>query len=811
MLLLSLIIAVATITGLSLFTSRIENTIRSEASHLLAADAQVRGSQTISNAWVDKATNEGLRHALSTSFRAMAFSEGGMQLSSIKAVDSQYPLKGELQISDQPYALGFTTNKGPQPGEAWLSSQLFSLLDLKIGDGVDIGEANFTVTQVLVSEPDNAQSAFNVAPRILIHIDDVARTQAVQTGSRIRYTLMLAGDDAKIEAYKNWITPELGNHFRWVSAEESNRGVGSALQKAKQFIYLSGSFSVLLASVAIALAARRYALKHAKQVGVLKTLGLAPNKILKLFILQLSYVGLLGISVGCLMGWFMQHILALLLQQLLPNLSAPSPSSYFLGFITGLIALAGFATPPIARLRNVSPLVVLRNIKGHAIDRPALSISIGLLAMLGLIFYYSRDFKITLFISLGTFACVLLSFLFARGFSRVLYFSSRYWRGTTKLAIANLERHWLVNASQIMLFGILFMLVMSLLVVRSSLLEKWQAQLPEDAANYFVFNIFEDEKAEIETLIQNNSPNKNPFYPMIRGRIINVSNQKVSDLSEEQDNNINYGRELNLTWTSELGADNKVEKGQWWQARQLSSEHPLLASLEEEFAEGLDIQIGDEITLSASGQEFTATVSSIRSVQWDSMNPNFFIIFNKPIPNAAAANWITSFYSPQENYEFIKTLVTRHPTVTLIPLEQSIRQIKSIMSKVGSAIEFIWVLVLSSGVLVLITSIQSTLDIRLKEGAIYRVIGASKLLIKKVLAYEFAAIGLLAGLLAVIGTELVVFALQTQLFDLDYSPNVLLWLAGPAITLILITSVGLASTRRVYRAPPMLVLRNQDA
>ncbi len=804
LLLVSMMIAVGTITGIALFASRIENSIMSEASEVLAGDAQISGSRALPGEWLDRAADGGLQVSLAIGFRAMAFAPVQSQLVSVKAVDDLYPLKGELTAASQPYGTPRAAASGPAPGEIWLTSRLFAALDIQPGETLDIGNGTFTVAAALIQEPDNAEGLFGVAPRVMIHRDDVERTGAVQTGSRIRYTAMLAGDAADVSRFENWVTPQLDAHFRWVNVEESNQSIGQALDRARYFLYLAGSLGVLLAGVAIALAARRYAMQRIPQVALLKTLGLTPAQIRRLYLVQLMILGIAGVILGAVAGWLAHLGIMQLLDALTSYLAGPSRSAYGIGILTGLLCLLGFAAPPFFALSKTTPVAVLRQ-SGHQLTQGNLQpLLIGLGCTLLLIALYSRSLSMTLYIALGTSACVFLATLLARVFLALLNRSSRFFGQSGRMGLANLQRHRHINTPQIALFGVLFMLLFCLILMRTSLLETWEKQLPDNAPNHFVFNIFDENLAPLQTMLSEQGIASEALYPMVRGRMAGVNDETLEQRMGDGDYQVNYEREFYLTWSSELGEDNAVIEGHWWGQ---AATDELLVSIEQSFAEGLAIGLDDTLHFSISGESVSARVHSIRTVQWDSMRPNFFVIFNQPLLQGEVANWITSFYLPPEEKEFVNRMARAMPTLSIIELDQTLAQVREIISKVSSAIEFIWLLVLASGVLVLITSIQSTLDIRFQEGAVLRTLGAPRTLIRRLLTIEFASIGLLAGILAVGGAEAIVWRLQRQLFDLPYQGHPVLWIAGPLLSLAVIVMVGLFSTRRITRVSPMEVLR----
>ncbi len=800
----SLLLAIGTVTCISLFTSRIHNSIFEEAAHFLAADAKVSGSLPIPKAWQTQANTLKLRSAHTINFRAMAFAGENMALGQVKAVSNDYPLKGSLHITDAPYGPEREKTTGPQPGTVWLAPRLFNALNISVGDTISIGEADFNVSAVISKEPDSGQSLFGVAPRVMMHMDDVTRTAAVQTGSRINYHWLLAGDN--IDAMNTWLTPQLGEHFRWQGVSGGNIGLDSAITRAERFLLLTGCLSVVLSGVAIALAARRYAKRQHNHVALLKTFGSTPKAISQLYALGLLSIGITAIALGALLGWLLHWGIIAALGDLMPtNLAKPHWSAYGTGAITGFISLWAFAAPPIWALRHVSPAAVLREGASEQAFRATHTL-IGFSAIIGMMFFYSRDLSLTLIVTAGASLCVIgVSLLSAL----LIYATKPLSQGlgiSWRLGLANLKRHKQFNTLQVVIFSLLFLLLFILLTVRTSLLNQWQDQLPEDTPNHFIFNIFPAEADGIRTFLDENNIDANPFYPMTRGRVIQLNETDIAPLVEASNSRVNYERELNLTWSATLGSDNDIIAGTWWDA--LAASDTLRVSAESTYAEGLNMQVGDTLTFSVAGQSITAEIASIRSVQWDSMNPNFYMIFDRPLLDGMSANWITSFYLAPENKSVLNALARRHPTLSIIEIDQTIAQIQSIVNKVSLAIEFILVLVLVSGLLVLVTSIQATLDLRMKEGAIYRTLGAPKALVRRTLLIEFSTLGLLSGILAVAGTELCLYFLQTRVFSLEYASQYHLWLWGPTLGAALIGIVGWLSARSVVRTTPLSLLRN---
>ena len=811
-LLFSLLLAVATVTSISLFTSRLHNSILSEAAEFLAADLKISGSLAIQKDWLEQAKINQLSTATTTVFSSMVFAGENMSLSQVKAVSHSYPLKGTLLISDQ-NKTSVAVSRGPQVGQVWLAPRIVDALSLQLGDQIFIGDGGFTFAAILEREPDSGQSLFGMSPRSMIHEQDIARTNAVQVGSRITYSLLVTGETKPISTFRTWIDEQKGNHFRLFDIQNSNRSIGNALSKAQSFLLLAGSLSVILGGTAITLAARRYAFQKYSTVALLKTLGATPRNISFLFLCLLISIGLGSVLFGGLLGWLLHWGILISLGDLMPkNLAAPSANAYIVGAITGLLSLLAFAAPPLLNLRKVLPVEILRGTTEKMIKTYQTN-CLGVLAIVILVFLYSRDLKMTLLLTLVGIVCLIGVFVLSLVVIWASQKANRFIGHSWRIGINNLARHRQANAIQVMIFSILLLLIATLISVRTHLIQQWQNQLPPQTANHFAFNIYEEDIDQIEGFFIQEGVQRSPFYPMTRGRVLAVNNVPTKTLAKQyNERNMNYERELNLTASLNLGEDNKILQGSWWpDTNEFTGENaPWLISVEEAYANGLNMQLGDIITLSLAGQELNAKVYSIRSVEWDSMNPNFFMIFNKPIAKQFGANWLTSFYLSTEDKPFINRLAKRYPTISIIELDQTLNQVRSIISKITRAIEFILLLVIVSGILVLITSIQATLDSRLKESAILRTLGAPKGLVRKTLIVEFACLGLLAGLLAVFGTEVAMYFLQTMVFQLNYVPFPALWLIIPLFGMLLIGTVGWFSTKHVINTSPMEILRSID-
>ena len=809
LLLTSLVIAVSTVTTVSLFVDRLQQALLKESATFLAADKVISSDEPIDTEIVDYATSLGLRTSETLGFLSMVFSEERAQFTSVKAVDQHYPLRGKLIAGDEPFVRGAPVDTGPAPGEIWIESRLFPSLDVAPGDLLDVGVSSIPVTRVLIKEPDRGGGFSNAGPRVLMNMADVAATEVVQPGSRLTYRYLFAGDRERLALFELWVKPRLGLGARIFGVKEGAEGIGNALDRGERFLLLGSLLGVVLAGVAIALAAQRYSLRHYDHVAIMKTLGATPRSVDLIFVTIFVTLGSTATLFGAAIGYGMQMGVARILAPYIPiELPDPSLRPVLLGLVTGFICLLSFALPPLLKLRSIDPVRVIRRDLGEASVADRMTYSFAVLGTLGLMWWYSQDINLTLIIFSGS--VISLALLFGVAFlllrsGRVLGMQAgSAWR----LALAGMQRRGQENTMQILVFGLAIMLLLILYLVRTALITEWQSQIPPDAPNHFAINITPEDVQPIRTLFAENGVDNQPLYPMIRGRVSSVNGESASDRDKrlqhrgEEAPGSSSGR--NLTWSGVLPDDNIVIAGEWWDQNYSGSP---LVSLEKDLAYRNQLKVDDELVFTIQGREVKARIASIRTVAWDNMQPNFYIIFAPGTLEDFPSTFMTSFHLEKEQKLFLNDLLNAHPTMTVIEIDALIEQVQRIISQVTLAIELVLVLIVGSGGLVLLASIQASMDERMKQHAILRTLGASRRLILGSLAIEFCALGFFAGILATVGSEITVFMLETEIFELDYQMNPELWVLGPVVGVVLIGAVGTVATRRVVDTPPASVLR----
>lgn len=798
----ALVMAVTVVSAIAIFTDRLDTSLVQQSNRLLGADRVLRSPQPLPPDWYEQAEQSGLQQTRLVRFSSMAYVGETMQLTSVRAVAPGYPLRGHLEVSDELWSEQPVRAGGiPAPGEAWLDARLLTALDIELGDSVGLGDYQLTVTRVLVREPDGVGSLFMMTGgRLLMNLADLERTNVIQPGSRVDYQWLLASDDpADLESFVDWLEPQLNPHHRLQDIESSQQQLSETLERGKQFLLLAAVVGVLLAGVAIGLAARQFAERHGDQVALMKSLGADRAKVRSLYGGQMLLLGLVASALGLVLGEGLQRLIALgLLSFFDLTLAPPAILAYGLSLTSGVVCLLFFALPALWFLPSVPPLKILRRELSTPVAQLWVQALLALAAVSLLIGLFSRQWSLAFSVILALVVLILVALLLAW---LLLTLSRRLSSGAGsiwRLALANLQRRRGQSLMQLVIFAVAFMLLIGLTLVRSSLIEDWRLQLPEEAPNHFLVNIAPEEVPQVQALLDRNQIDRQPLYPMVRGRLTHINGQP----REESDR---LNREANLTWTDQVSEDNEVVAGQWWD--QWSGAELPGVSVEQDLAEDLGLKLGDRLTFSIGGLEMRAVIASLRTLDWQSMNPNFYFIFEPGALNDFAATYMTSAYIPPEQKRLVNRLMRNHPTLLVIALDRVFEQIRSVVARVTQGIQLVLMLTLVGGALVLLAAVNSSLESRKQEAGLLRALGSSRRLVVGSVWAEFSVLGGLAGLLGVVGAEALLFSLQYWVMDIPIQPHYGYWLLGPVLGATLVGTLGALGCRSVIHTPPAVVLR----
>lgn len=820
----ALVLAVAASTMIGFFLDRLDRGLTRQAGQLMGGDIKLEQSQPFADELRRQLEQAGLTLADQVDMASMVSRNGAFQLASLKVVDSAYPLYGEVHVTlkagagEQGDGQLSQVTYGPSPGQTWVAPRLAQILDVEIGDSVQVGRISLEVAGLIEREPDQSAGFSSFSPRLMMHLDDLESTGLVRPGSRVEFELLAKGPPEAVDSVQGLLAQLERDGVEVEDVREDRPQLGSALERAEKYLSLAGLAAVLLAGVAVAMATQRYVERHLDTAALLRCFGATQRQLMRLFALQLLWLTLAASLMGALLGVAGQAGLLALLVRFLPmQLPAPGLLPLLLGILTALAVLVGFAGPTLLRLKRVSALKVLRRELEPLPASAWLVVAVASLVFGGLLWLYSSDLGLALGLLLG--GLVALAVLWVLGrllLAAVLYLAGRWAGGQgdtarmLRLGAKQLARRRQASLGQLLAFAVTFAAMAIISLVRGDLLTTWQAQLPEDTPNYFAINIQPSEREGFLDILDNAADSRSALYPMVRGRIIAINDQPPQQVVPAESRGDNaLRRELNLTWRDSVPSGNRVVAGQWFQPsndEQVPGQRVPI-SMESGLAERFDVGLGDTLTFSIGSAEISGEITSLRDLDWDSFRPNFFIIFPPGVLERFGHSYITSFHlDREESGGMLSELVSAYPGVTLINVEAILSRVRELLSQVTRAVEFVLAFVLLAGVSVLYAALTASHSLRTHESGLLRVFGAGDRLISRVQGVEFALLGFTSGLMGALLAELAAAGVYIGWLDLAPRIHWPLWLLLPLGGALLIGMIGHVLSRGVRRQAPMASL-----
>lgn len=820
----ALALAVAASTMIGFFLDRLDRGLTRQASQLLGGDLVLEQGRPFEAELRQTLEEAGLVLSDQVEMVSMVSLGDVFQPASLKVVDRRYPLYGAVHVD-----LGEGSEvvaRGPAPGEAWLAPRLALLLEAEIGDRVRVGETELTVAGLVEREPDQSGGFANFNPRLMMHSADLAASNLVQDGSRVSYALLGAGPPDILDDLSPLLTELRRDGVEVRDVRRDRPQLGNALERAERYLSLAGLAAVLLAGVAVAMATRRYVDRHLDTAALMRCFGATQGELTRLFSLQLLWLALAASAVGAVLGLAGQAGLLALLTAFLPmELPPPGALPLWLGVLTALAVLVGFAGPTLLRLKKVSALKVLRRELDPLPASAWLVVAVASAVFGALLWLYSGDLGLSLGLLLG--GLVMLVVLWGLGsllLAFVLRLAARLPRRggeadlvqALRLGGAQLARRRTASLGQLLAFSVTFFAMAMIALVRGDLLTTWEAQLPEDTPNYFAINIQPHEREGFEAALGEAADARSALYPMVRGRITAINDlppREAVPADARGDNTLR--RELNLTWRETLPEGNRLVAGQWFDALngaesagwldEVAAEPAVTRvpiSVEDGLVERFGLALGDTLTFTIGGEEIIGEITSLRDLDWDSFRPNFFVIFPPGVLERFGHSYITAFHLDAEEREVQRRLVQEFPGVTLLNVDAILAQVRDLLTQVTRAVELVLVFVLLAGVSVLYAALTASRPVRAHESGLLRVFGAGNRMLSLVQGAEFAILGLASGLMGALLAELATAAIYLAWFDLTPRLHGWLWLTLPLGGALLIGAIGHLLSRDLRRQAP---------
>ena len=820
---IALVLAVAASTMIAFFLDRLERGLERQAGQMLGGDLVLEQRDPFSGELRERLESAGFLLSDQVGLVSMISRAGRFQPASLKAVDDVYPHYGVSYVD-----FGDGTEQiaaGPAPGEAWADPRLMELVEIELGDPVQVGQTELTITGIIEREADQAGGFGSFNPRLMMNTADVEATGLVQEGSRIEFELLAAGPPEALDQVQGLLA-ELrrdGVDVRDVRVDRPQ--LGNALQRAESYLGLAGLAAVLLAGVAVAMSTRRYVERHLDTAALLRCFGASQRQLVTIFTLQLLGLALVAAVIGALLGLLGQAILIWLLVSFLPmTLPPPGLMPLGLGVFTALAVLVGFAGPTLLRIKQVSALKVLRRELDPLPPSAWLVVGVASIVFGGLLWLYSGSLPLATGLLIGGALLLgvlwMVSALLLNGLLRLVqrYSGRSEWSQALRLGGRQLARRRQAGLGQLLAFSVTFFAMAMIVLVRGDLLSTWQDQLPENTPNYFAINIQPSERDPFEAAVSPRVDAQSTLYPMVRGRVIAINDQPPRDAVPADARGDNaLRRELNLTWQSDVPEGNAVVAGEWFSSARSEEDArqgwmsavdakpqsaPVPISVEEGLAGRLGLGIDDKVTFSIGSDEITTQITSLRSLNWDSFQPNFFVIFPPGVLEQFGHSYITAFHLPEAEQGLIRELITAFPGVSLLNVDAILGQVRDVLAQVTRAVELVLALVLLAGISVLYAALTASLPVRAHESGLLRVFGAGSRMISRVQGAEYALLGFASGLMGAVLAELTSAVLYIYLLDLTPRLHLGLWILLPIGGALLIGVIGHALSRELRRQAP---------
>jgi putative ABC transport system permease protein len=828
-LLLALVLAVGSLATVGLFADRVRQALQQEATSLIGADLRITSTRPLPSVYRKSTQARGLSAVESRSFPSMVAFREKTLLSEIQAVEMGYPLRGKITIADgnEHVAQGI-----PSRGTVWADDRLLRRLELRVGDEVNIGAQRFKVAARIVKDIDQSIGFSSFAPRVLMNDDDLAATGLQQEGSRITYRLMVAGEAAKIAVLRDELKSKLSGNERLEDVRDARPEIRSALERAEHFLGLAALTAAILAGAAILLAARRFVQRHLDSCAVMRCLGAQQGQVLRLFLYQFLLLGLFAVMLGCLLGYVTQAALISFVEAM-RDAALPQPGvlAAIKAAASGYALLFGFAFLPLLQLRKVSPLRVLRRELGAPEPNILLAYGLAVLVLAGLFLWHAGSLELGITVLGGLLAGLAvfggMAWLILRGLGRYVPNLASHWRH----AVNNLVRHVRNNALQVVALALGGMALLLLTLVRGDLLHGWQDKLPPDAPNRFVVNIQSNQRQAVLDFFAHERLPQLQLQPMVRGRLVAINDQPVNgDSYADPRARGLVEREFNLSYMEKMPEWNELVSGKWWTPVQTNLNPPMppnpppplsggepggsksaegvgQLSVEDGIAQTLGIYLGDTLTYDVAGSRFTARVTSLRKVQWDSMRVNFFVIATPDMLRDFPGSYLTSFFLPPDKVRAGDALAREFPNLLVIDTGAIIAQVRHIMDQITQVMGAVFMFTLLSGFAVLYAALLATQDERTFEAAVLRTLGADRRYLRRLHLAEFTVLGGLSGLFAAAGAVLLGWVLARFVLEIPYQPSAAIWPIGVVGGMATVALAGWLGTRWLTVLPPLAILR----
>jgi putative ABC transport system permease protein len=815
----AIIMGVAALVSVNSFGENLVREVDIQAKSLLGADVVLNSRRPFTERIDQVADSLGAEQSLETSFTSMALfpKSGGTRLVQVRAIKGNFPFYGDFET--QPEG---ALPKLSVPGYALVDEGMMIQYDVSVGDTVKIGNSRLVVAASILGIPGESAAASLVGPRIYISLDDLESTALIRSGSIAswrRYWKL--SDQSDIETTMENIRPILrSEQVSFDTVEERRQGVNAVVGNVTRFLNVIGYLALLLGAVGIASSIHVYTRRKLATVAILRCLGLSAWQSLSIFLIQTMFFGFIGTLIGIAFGIAIQLIFPWVMGDFLPvNVTfMVSERAIIEGLLTGFIVTTIFSLLPLLGIRGVSPLSVLRSgsDESNTAKDPAaiFLLAIGILAMVGFAVMQTGNWFQGLILSLSVAAAglllTLISWAIVRGAKR---FNSSGWNYIWRQGLANLHRPRNQTLILVLSLGLGATLIMTQVAIQHNLLTQVEGVGSDGQPNMILFDVQIDQLDGVKKIVEDNGLAVMFDVPVVTMKLTKIKGRTVESLVRDSTNTIPrwaLNREYRSTYRTELVDTEKLLRGSITPSWQ-SGDGAIPISLEEDIARDLNVLVGDSITVDVQGVPMQTVVGSIRKVDWQRVQPNFFIVFPDGPLNQAPQFlvMVTRTETREQSATIQRTIVENYPNVSAVDLELILVTVRNILDQASFVIRFMAIFSIVTGLIVLTGSVIVSKFQRMRENVLLRTIGASRKQITGILLAEYtflASFATLAGLLLAIaaGWGLTIFVFEST-FSMPWIQFGIGWAMLTSLTLL----IALVNSRGTLNRPPLEVLRSE--
>lgn len=815
----SIILGVAALVSINSFSANLQDEVNQQSKELAGADLKISDKKVFNDSIMQIIDTLGQQRAHEIYFASMVafLPSNSTRLVQVRALEGDFPYYGSFDTT--PVGARSALNK---TGQALVDNSLLIQFDSRVGDSVKVGSSTFEVAGGVAQVPGRSQISMTVAPPVYIPMKDLEASGLLQKGSRVTYIYYFKYDDPeKMEADLEIIEPILDEYgIDFDTAEEIRDDTVESFRDLNKYLKLIAFVALVIGSLGVGSSVHLYLKEKIESIAVLRCLGASRYKSFMIFLVQVSSLALIGSTIGGLLGMLLQYLLPSVLAEFVPFSITISPiwTALLEGILIGFLISLVFTLIPLMRVRNVSPLNVLRaDNSGEKMGKDKLIWGLyGILVLLIFLITWLQinDVEEAFYFT----AFLVFSFLVLTGLALVLmYLTRRFfpqsWHYVFRQGLANLYRPNNQTLVLLITIGLGTALMSTLFLVQDIMLERVAFSGKGDRPNMVLFDIQNRQKEEVVNFVRDFDLPVLQDVPIVTMRLASVNGRTKEEIKEDTTSNIRdwaLDREYRVTYRDSLIASETLVEGEFTTPVRNRNDS-IFISLEKDYAERLGLELGDQLTFNVQGVQMTTYLGSLREIDWRRVQTNFLVVFPTGVLEKAPQFHVlvTRVESDTVSALFQRELVADYPNISVIDLNLILDTLDQVLQQLAFVIRFMALFSIITGFIVLIGSLILSRYHRVQENALLRTIGARKKQIISINITEYAFLGIMASGSGVSLSILASFLLAVYNFDGKFLPSFLPIL----LTMLVITAVcvflGVYNQRSILRNPPLEVLRKE--